>query len=80
MEAWPLLTRGGLALTSPGLGWSPELELSCLAQAPAGVPGKSLLFLAQNSGRGLLLTLKSPWKPQALALEKHNSVKEALWM
>ena len=29
MRAWPLLTQGGLALTSPALGWSSELQLSC---------------------------------------------------
>lgn len=80
MEAWPLLTQGGLALTSPALGWSSELELSCWTQIPAGVPVKSLLVLAQTSARDLLLTWRSPWKPQALTLEKHDSVAETLWV
>lgn len=54
----------GLAPTSPGLVWSPELELSCLVQAPAEVPAKGLLApgpeLSLGSPAGLEVTLATP--------------------
>lgn len=57
MEAWPLLTRGGLALTSPGPVWLPELALSCLTQAPAGGPTGSRPRIELGSPAGLEVTL-----------------------
>lgn len=63
MEAWPLPTQGGLALTSPALGWSSELELSCWTQVPAGVRYESAGLgpdFSQGSPAYVEVTLETP--------------------
>lgn len=53
-----------LGIDQPGLVWSPELELSCLAQSPVGVLAKDLLApspeLSPGSSVCIEVTLATP--------------------